>query len=792
MKRIAFTLAAGLLACGLEAVVLERGRTDVVIASDAPKSVEFAACEMTNFLSRALGGAVPVVSAPAPGRVSVVLGVNKWAKAAGLRPENLPRDGFEERVTDGMVLIAGVDSPDIDFAALVRNGRLAGVAPNVRHGERGTLFGVYDFLERHVGCRFYFPGELGEVVPRRARIEVPAGARSCAPVFKVRDVYLQGDGVWPGESGVVDRNRIKCLDWLRLRLQTESIPCCHGLNNLQLSDRFGATHPEWFCLTRDQHGGGLRRETGTGRNAGSWKNQMCFTNDALWDQIFADIMAYFAGEDPAARGIRREWNSSPSGWGPNFSGRYVDIMAQDGMQECFCDKCQAAYDKSRGITGYATELIWGRTAALARRLADAGCPAIVTQMSYSPYRAMPSCELPSNVWVMVARNGPWSVGNPSAVASDKADIAAWAEKLGHKVWMWTYPAKHSGSPLSLKGPPDYAPRAWHSYYKAMAPWSMGSFAESESVNSLVHYMNYYVFSKLAWDLDVDIDALLDEHYRLMYGAAAAKMKEAFETFERKWIGEIAGNTVDTPLGPKTQAPSRAELWTNVYPEREVLRLRSLFDEAAAAVPKGSLEARRIALMRGVFLDPLVEAGLQAAEEMSKDRALARRRAAPPAKNLLANGSFDPDGGGWNKPSGLCGYDTSTFVSPPASFRVSNTNGVGWSCCTQPMEGKFKDDTTYRVSFFVKLDDVRKLERVGHSCWAISYYNTWFCKPGGGKEGMLLGTADWFYYEGTFKTGKRKPDDKTAKPYFSWGFNGKVIGTAWVDDIVIEEIPDGER
>ena len=38
----------------------------------------------------------------------------------------------------------------------------------------------------------------------------------------------------------------------------------------------------------------------------------------------------------------------------------------------------------------------------------------------------------------------------------------------------------------------------------------------------------------------------------------------------------------------------------------------------------------------------------------------------------------------------------------------------------------------------------------------------------------------------------KPDDKTAKPYFSWGFNGKVIGTAWVDDIVIEEIPDGEK
>ena len=48
------------------------------------------------------------------------------------------------------------------------------------------------------------------------------------------------------------------------------------------------------------------------------------------------------------------------------------------------------------------------------------------------------------------------------------------------------------------------------------------------------------------------------------------------------------------------------------------------------------------------------------------------------------------------------------------------------------------------------------------------------------------------YEGTFKTGKRKPGDKAAKPYFSWGFNGKVIGTAWVDDIVIEEVPEAGK
>ena len=789
MKPQMLAFVAALAGCAPEGVVLDRGGMEVVVAPDAPKTVLFAAGEMTNFLSRVVGADVPLATSPTPGRASIILGCNRWSAEAGLEPSKLPRDGFCVKAGNGRVLIAGVDDPDLDLAAAVAGGRIAGPSPNVRSGERGTLFGVYDFLERYAGCRFYFPGELGEVVPARQRIVVPAGGYSRAPAFKVRDVYLQGDGTWPNERGVVDRNRVKCLDWLRLRLQTESVPCCHGLNNLQLSDRFGKSHPEWFHLARDPHSGKLFRDTGLGRGEYGRKNHMCFTNDRLWDQVFADVNAYFGGEDPAARGIRREWNSSRSGWGPNFSGRFVDIMAQDGMLECLCDKCQAAYDKSKGLTGYASELIWGRTAQLARRLADAGCPAIVTQMSYTPYAQMPSCDLPSNVWVMVARQGPWSVGRHGAIERDKADVRAWAEKLGHKVWMWTYPSKHKGSELNLKGPPDWAPRAWARYYREMAPWSMGSFAESESENSLVHYMNYYVFSKLAWDLDVDIDALLDEHFKLMFGAGARPMQEAFETFERKWIGEIAGKSVDTPLGPQAQAPSRAELWGSIYTEREILRLRGLFDSAAAAAPAGSVESRRIALMREVFLDPLVDAGLKAAESMSKDRALARRRANPPKRNLLANGSFDPAGGGRNKPSGLCGYDTSTFVSPPASFRVCNTNGVGWSCCTQPLEGVFKDNTKYRVSFFVKLDDVRRLERVGHSCWAISYYDKWYCKPSGGSEGLLLGTADWFYCEAEFTTGVRAPGSKSAAPYFSWGFNGGVAGTAWVDDVVVEEIEE---
>ena len=67
----------------LAALALTAGKTDVVIEKDAPKTVLFAAEEMTNFLSRVHGQAVPIVNAPRAGRTPIILGVNAWTRAAG-------------------------------------------------------------------------------------------------------------------------------------------------------------------------------------------------------------------------------------------------------------------------------------------------------------------------------------------------------------------------------------------------------------------------------------------------------------------------------------------------------------------------------------------------------------------------------------------------------------------------------------------------------------------------------------------------------------------------------------
>ena len=99
-----------------------------------------------------------------------------------------------------------------------------------------------------------------------------------------------------------------------------------------------------------------------------------------------------------------------------------------------------------------------------------------------------------------------------------------------------------------------SPHAWGNYYKRLSKWIFGAFAESESDRWIYNYLNYYIYSCVCWDVNCDIDAILDEHYSLMFGPAAGKMKEFFESLEQKWVGEMMTKTSMGPNGPISIMP----------------------------------------------------------------------------------------------------------------------------------------------------------------------------------------------------------------------------------------------
>ena len=367
-------------------VTLTGGNAEVVVAADAPKSTWFAAHEMTNFLSRCFGNAVPLRTSPTAGCVPVILGTNGWwSRAAGISLEDQPRDTFIISAGEGRIMIAGCDSPSLDPAAL---------------GERATLFGVYEFLERFAGCRFYFPGELGEVVPHRERIDVPVSVMFRSPTFCVRSVSTGSDGAWFGETQKLKRECGRALNWFRLRLESDRKPFGHGQNGFDMTGRFKESHPEYFRISKD----GKRDFSleDSSRHPFYLTRQLCHTSD-VWKELEEDVVSYFKGEPPTKRkvlGKRTEWGNRS----PFHDRKYVNIMPQDGMQRCWCEKCRATFDDS---PDYASELIWRRTVDVANRITREGLKGSVTQMAYRPYGLPPKgVEIPANVEVQVAVGGP--------------------------------------------------------------------------------------------------------------------------------------------------------------------------------------------------------------------------------------------------------------------------------------------------------------------------------------------------------------------------------------------------
>ena len=569
-------------------VRLAAGSIDVVASNGACPVVRFAAAELTNFLSRATGRQVPVVGAPRPGRTAILLG-----DASGMDVASLSRDAFVVSVCDGRIAIAGRDDPRKDPVQTVvagRDGRF----------ERGTLFGVYDFLEREIGCRFYFPGELGECVPKFDVKDVGEGVRKVAPAFRVRRWYDGANAKWfeGGKDEAAVRERMTRLNAMRLRMETESIPCCHGQNAFQYVKRFGKTHPEYFMKLKD----GTRFNHAIAPGCSHF-GQICFSSGAM-EEMYQDVKAYLTGKPASSRGLER--------WGYNcVGGKYVDIMANDAFFSCLCGKCRPRESHAGGVHD-ASEMVWEETVKIANRLTAEGVGGYVTQMVYPPYRRVPEVAIPSNVLVMVAERGPWAKSDPKGMERDNAELRGWAEKLGRPVWTWTYPGKHMEH--VFPGIPNFTPRAVGEYYKAVAPWTFGTFMESETDAYLYNHMNYYMLSRASWDPGFDVDATLDEYYALMYGPAEKPAKAFLEALEEKWVYGIMAKVEDSNVGPKVVPPPETEIWGRLYSMEFLTGARKALEPFAAG---DSIYARRVRLVLDNFIKPLEAQSSGFAERLAK-------------------------------------------------------------------------------------------------------------------------------------------------------------------------------
>ena len=217
----------------------------------------------------------------------------------GFRP---PPGGSQSAAADKFVILAGNETDPYE----------------------GTWYAVYAFLE-DLGCRWYMPDDFGEVVPKRATLEIPEGRRTVRPAFRLRYLWYSGAAkapengqallnTWKRRVGMNQRHY-----WFNAALPEAKwlqSPVDGTTDRLLPKERYWESHPEYYALNPDGS-----------RNGGF----VCGSNPA--------------GIAAAADTINRFFTENPD-------CLFYGFAPPDSPVLCHCEGCKAAMNDGFGGEGY--------------------------------------------------------------------------------------------------------------------------------------------------------------------------------------------------------------------------------------------------------------------------------------------------------------------------------------------------------------------------------------------------------------------------------------------------------
>ncbi len=254
------SLAASNREAGAVTWVHEHEPRAVIVTPDEPEPIaRYAAEELAWHVKRATGADLPIVTESEqrdPALPAIYVGSTRAALRHGIDHDQLAPEHVILRHVGDDLFIAGKDGP--------------GFVLDTDHMHSGTLWGVYEVLERTLNARWLWPGDHGVVVDTSASLEVPRFDERVEPhlLFRTLRTYVpwKADGT-PVIYSFTKRGQDSGLAYsspeahhrylwdqqvfLRRHRQGTSLPrsISAGHSFTQWWAEYGESHPEWFQLT---------------------------------------------------------------------------------------------------------------------------------------------------------------------------------------------------------------------------------------------------------------------------------------------------------------------------------------------------------------------------------------------------------------------------------------------------------------------------------------------------------------------------------------------------------------
>lgn len=317
---IFFSLSMGILLACFSAdgtvTLVENGQERAVVITATPPSkiAAYAATELIAHVEKATGVRLQVIGEDELADESlcrIFIGVTKEAKSLGYAPDSLTPDTFILRTNGPRLYVFGREEPDAD--------------PLRANVPSGTLFGVYELLERYVGVRWMWPGDLGTVVPRHETLAIEGGLnekqtpRLCFRQIRwhhvnhaVADYKPEIERISFSKEGLIAYRNDLEIFLKRNRIGATEPKPKTGHYFCGWWPKYGKEHPEWFMLNEE----GVR---GPGSKAlvERWRLQhvgMCVSNPELQQFLVEDA-----------------WDGSED----------LDLSETDYRAFCHCEHCRS-------------------------------------------------------------------------------------------------------------------------------------------------------------------------------------------------------------------------------------------------------------------------------------------------------------------------------------------------------------------------------------------------------------------------------------------------------------------
>ncbi len=446
------------------------GRTSYSVYLGAEESpvARQAAQELVDYLGEITGASFPLVVAPEPpqsGQLIVVGRHNPVAVAADLPLADLSDDGFCLRTVD--TVPAANDSASILIAGA---------------SDRGTLYGVYWFLDRLCGVRWFSPEYT--VVPRRRVLTLRQSDVNAVkvPRFRFREVFAAD-----GADQAFRHHNLLNGNSHHLREQ----PCPPELDTW--SDFWPYEAHNFHQIVSDQslwHGG-----------------QLLAMEQATRDQASAELIQRIdakieEGRDPSFGFSQMDWSWQPDADSAAFAEAHGGALSApiiDMLNEVADEVGQVVPDARLATLAYQFTFRPPTGLAVSDRVLITAAP----------------------IWADFA-HPLFGDGNPETAA----DLDGWT-RLTDQIVVWTYNTNFENYLLpfpnwwtmceSLK---QLAERSVQGYF-GQAAWDNGGGAETAELRA-------WVLARLLWDPELEPDALIREFVDNYYGAGGAQVYEYLE------------------------------------------------------------------------------------------------------------------------------------------------------------------------------------------------------------------------------------------------------------------------